>query len=336
MTRLKMTYAGSDYLDRTHPLLDGKVKPEGIDLNYLVLSVMDLFRRMAQFEEFDCSEMSLGTLISLTAKGDRRFVAIPVFPSKNFRHGYLFVSAKSGIERPEDLRGKKIGVPEYQMTAATWIRGFLQHDYGVKPSDVTWWQGGLDTPGYVERSKLVLPPEIKVGIIPEDRTLEGMLEAGELDALISAVRPRSLIAGDGKVRRLFPNYREIEKDYYRRTKIFPPMHTVVVRRAIYEENQWVAQSLYAAFEEAKQIGHERLIATGTLAVSLPWIPADLEEIDEVFGGGDPWVYGIEANRIALEALLDYAYEQGQATRRVQIEELFAKETFVPPVIGQVA
>jgi 4,5-dihydroxyphthalate decarboxylase len=335
MNRLRINYAGCDYFDRTHSLIDGSVRPDGIDLNYLVQSLHDMFRRMAQFEEFDASEMSLGTLLTLISRGDQRFVAIPVFPSKNFRHSYIFVNTGAGIERPEDLKGKKIGVPEYQMTAALWIRAFLQHDYGVRPGDMRWYTGGLDIPDYVERSKFTPPADVSLEIIPEHRTLEEMLDAGDLDALISPVRPHSLVVSEGKVRRLFPNYREVEKDYYRRTGIFPPMHTVVIRRPIYEANPWVAQSLFAAFEVAKTAGRARLFSTGALAIGLPWVPADLEEIDEVFGG-DPWVYGVEPNRKALEALFQYAYEQGQAARQVTLDEVFAKETFVPPVIGQVA
>lgn len=336
MGLLRINYAGCDYFDRTHSLIEGSVRPDGIDLNYMVQSLHDMFRRMAQYEEFDASEMSLGTLLTLASRGDTRFIAIPVFPSKNFRHSYIFVNSGAGIERPEDLRGRNIGVPEYQMTAALWIRAFLEHDYGVRPGDMRWFTGGLDIPGYVERSKLTLPADVSMRIIPEDRTLEKMLDSGELDALISPVRPHSLAAGEEKVRRLFPNYREVEKDYFRRTGIFPPMHTVVIRRPIYEKNPWVAQSLYAAFEIAKNAGRARLFSTGALAVALPWVPADLEEIHDVFKGGDPWVYGIEGNRTALEALFDYAYEQGLAARRVTLEEFFARETFVPPVIGQVA
>ena len=196
-----------------------------------------------------------------------------------------------------------------------------------------WFTGGMRSPGYVQRAKLTLPDNIDLAVIAKDRHLEEMLDAGDLDALISPVRPTSLVAGEGKVRRMFPDYREVEKDYYRRTGFFPIMHTVILRREIYEQNRWAANSLYEAFEVAKRQARERLLVTGHLAVALPWIPADLEEIDEVFGGQDPWVYGIEPNRKILEALIEYSFEQGLATRRVEIEELFAKECFVPPTIG---
>ncbi len=330
MSELRMTYAGLDYWDRTHSLIDGTVTPNGIDLNYLVIPPGELFRRTAQFAEFEASEFSISTLVALVSRGDRRFVAIPVFPSRNFRHGYLFINNRSGIEKPEDLHGKRIGVPEYQMTAALWIRAVLQHDYGVKPSDMHWFTGGLRSPGRQERAKLTLPDDVQLTVITDDRYLEEMLDGGDLDALFSAARPASLVAGEDKVRRLFPNYREVEKDYFRRTGVFPIMHTVVLRREFYEANRWVALSLYEAFEVAKRKAHQRLIATGALAVSLPWIPDDLEEIDDVFAGRDPFEYGIDANRKVIEAVVQHSLEQGLAARSVTIEELFAEECFAPP------
>lgn len=336
MSLLRLTYGGSDYWDRSHSLIDGTVRPRGIDLNYVVVSLRDLFRRMVQYEEFDAAEMSMSTFVALAGRGDRRFVAIPVFPSRNFRHSYLFVNAKAGIRRPEDLRGRRMGVVEYQMTAALWIRAILQHDHGLHPREMTWFTGGMDRPGYVERAAITLPPDIDLSVIPEDRHLEEMLEKGDLDALIAPTRPRALVEKRGTVARMFPDYRAVEKDYFRRTGIFPIMHTIVIRRAVYEANRWIVSSLYEAFEEAKALGRARIRVTGPLAAALPWIPADLEEIDEVFGGRDPWAYGIEPNRKVLEALIDYSVEQGLATKRVSLEDLFAPESFVPPAMGVAA
>ena len=336
MSELKLTFAGCDYWDRTRPLMDGSVKITGVDLNYIVLPLRDLFRRMVRDEEFGAAEMSLSTFVALAGRGDRRFVAIPVFPSRNFRHSYLFVNAKAGIEKPRDLRGKRIGIPEYQMTAGLWIRAFLQHDYGVHPREMEWFTGGLAEAGYTERAHLTLPPDIRLSVIPEHRHLEEMLDKGEIDALIAPVRPKSLVRREGKVRRMFPDSRNVEKDYYQRTGIFPIMHTIVVRRDIYEANRWIAANLFEAFERAKRQGRARLLVTGPLAVALPWVPDDLEEIDEVFGGQDPWVYGIEPNRKVIEALIDYSLEQGLATQRVAVDELFAKECFVMPAIGEAA
>lgn len=336
MGNLKISFGGCDYWDRTHALIDGTIKPEGIDLTYLVTPLQDLFRRMVQHEEFDAAEMSMSTYIALVANGDRRFVGVPVFPSRNFRHSYLFVNARAGIDSPSDLRGKRVGVPEYQMTAALWIRAILQSDFGVHPRDMLWFTGGLRRPGYVERAHVDLPRDIRLSVIDPNQTLEALLNSGELDALISPVRPQSLVDGAGFVQRMFPDYREVEKDYYRRTSIFPIMHTVVVRRDVYEANRWVPTSLFEAFELAKRKGRERLLITGPLVVSLPWIPADLEEIDEVFGGQDPWAYGIEPNRHVLETMIEMSVEQGLASRRVALDDLFAPECLVPPAVGEAA
>jgi 4,5-dihydroxyphthalate decarboxylase len=334
MTRVHLTYGGCDYWDRTRSLMDGTVRPDGVDLNYITGYPRDLFRRMAQYGEFDASEMSLSTYIAMVSRGDDRFIAIPVFPSRNFRHGYLFVNVASGIEAPEDLRGKIVGAPEYQMTAALWIRGFLLHDFGLHARDIRWRSGAMDEHGYDERLALDLPADIEHEIIAEGETLEGMLEDGAIDGLIMAARPK--LTNAGNTRRLFPDFPAVEKDYYRRTGLFPIMHTVVIRREIYEAHRWIATSLYEAFERAKQAGRERIRVTGPLAAALPWLPAHLEEIDEVFGGGDPWVYGIEPNRKVLEAAVAYSVEQGLAPRAVSVEELFARETFVAPALGRIA
>jgi 4,5-dihydroxyphthalate decarboxylase len=334
--RLALTYAGCDYWDRTRALMDGSVRPAGIELTYVAGYPRDLFRRMAQYAEFDASEMSLSTYIAMVARGDTRFVAIPVFPSRNFRHGYVFVNRRAGIAQPQDLRGKRLGVPEYQMTAALWIRGFLQHDYGVAARDIEWLTGAMDEHGFDERYPLALPPDIRLKAIGKGQALERMLETGEIDALIMAARPRLLTDAGGPVGRLFADPVAVEQDYYRRTGLFPIMHTVVLRRDLYERHRWIATSLYEAFELAKRAGRERLRVTGPLAVALPWLPAHLEEIERVFGGRDPWVYGIEDNRIVLETMVRYAIEQGLAARAVALDELFARETFVPPAIGRIA
>ncbi len=336
MTDLALSFGGCDYWDRSHSLIDGTIKPTGIDLTYLVTPLQDLFRRMVQHEEFDAAEMSMSTYIALVANGDRRFVGVPVFPSRNFRHSYLFVNAKAGINSPGDLRGRRIGVPEYQMTAALWIRSILQHDFGVHPRDMLWSTGGLRAPGYVERAHMDLPDDVRLRVIGPAETLEGLLDTGEIDALISPVRPRSLVARAGLVRRMFPDYREVEKDYFRRTDIFPIMHTVVMRRPVYEANRWAPASLFEAFELAKHRGRKRLLVTGPLAVALPWVPADLEEIDEVFGGRDPWAYGIDANRHVLNAMVEMSVEQGLAKAPVSLEDLFVPECFVSPAVGEAA
>lgn len=324
MSDVRLTYAGNMYWDRTLALIDGTVRPAGIDFHYEVLPIRGLFHRLIHTDDFDAAEMSLGTTIALLARGDRRFVSLPVFPSRNFRHGYIFVNSQSGIEAPSDLRGRKVGVPEYQMTAATWIRDFLARDHGVMPNQLRWLTGGLEVPGYDARYSITLPSGVDLQIIPEDRTLEGMLESGELDVLVTANRPKSFMKPGSTVRRLFPDYQALERSYFRRTGIFPIMHTVVIRRAVYEANPWIAGSLFAAFEQARNIGWVRIAQTGQLAIGLPWLMDELEEIDGLFAGRDPWAYGIEPNRATLEALLAASFEQGLTPRRVTISELFAE------------
>lgn len=325
MSGVPLVYAGRDYWDRTQPLIDGRVRPDGIDLTYLPMTVPELWIRMLQNNEFDAAETAGCSYIVLRARGDGRFIALPVFPSRNFRHGYIYIRSDAGIERPQDLVGKRVGVGEYATTASTWVRAMLQHDYGVLPSAMHWFEGSLSVPGDIGGHAPVKPPGVRLETIPADKTLEGMLLAGELDALIS---PRVLPAhatGDPRVRRLFPNYREVEKDYYRRTGFFPIMHMVVLRRDVYEQHRWIALSLFKAFEEAKALSWKRLQDTGMLPVRLPWLRADLEELTEVFGG-DPFRYGFEANQHVLEAMTQYVVEQGLAERKVDPKELFAPET----------
>ena len=325
MSDLRLTYAGLEYFDRAQSLYDGSVKPHGIDLNYLIVPPGELFRRVARHAEFDVAEFSVSTLTALVSRGDTRFVAIPVFPSRNFRHGYLWINTSAGIARPEDLKGKRIGVPEYQMTAALWIRAALQHDHGVAPADMHWMSGGLWAPGYEERAKIALPPEITFSIIPEDRYLEEMLDAGDIDALFSPARPRSFMAGEGKVARLFPNFREVEKDYYRRTGIFPIMHLIAIPKKKVEALPWLPASLFKAFEAAKDTAVQRLLEENEPMATYPWIDGVIKEAQE-FMGEDFWPYGLEPNRKTLEAFLGYHFDQGLAARRLSIEEIFVPST----------
>ena len=332
MTELSVTYAGAEYLDRMRALQFGIVKPEGVDLTYLPINhVGELFRRMAQDAEFDVSEMSMSTLMVMVSQGDDRLIGIPVFPSRAFRHSQIYVSAASGIERPEDLAGRNVGVPEYQMTAALWQRALLQHDYGVGGEDVHWWTGGLKTPEYHERHHHSLPPGVTLDRIPSEKALESMLDAGEIDALIHAHAPDHFRAGSPNVRRLFPNYREVEMDYYRRTRLFPVMHTVVVRRDIYEASPWIVTSLLDAFEASKQLGYARMRDLDTLAIGHPWLAAEWDDVRAEFGG-DPFVYGYEPNLHLLEAMAQYSHEQGLSDRKLHPEELFAPESlgWTPP------
>ena len=327
MEKLALTVACGDY-DRTKPLQDGSVEPEGIRLNYIPMQSEEIFWRMGHHREFDASEMSLSNHITMISQGDSPFVGIPIFPSRYFRHSSVFYNVDSGIKKPEDFKGKKVGTPEYAMTAAVWIRGFFRDDYGVKARDVQWFVGGQEEPGRKERVKLELPPEIKVASIAEDQTLNSMLESGEIDALISARIPSCYAKGSQKVQRLFPNYKEFEIEYYKRSKIFPIMHILVVRRDVYDRHPWVARSLYKAFCQAKDRAMETMHISNAHACTLPWLSWEREQLKEIFGP-DWWPYGIEANRHVLESLIRYMGEQGLLKKPVKVEDIFA-----PSALGE--
>lgn len=327
MEKLLLTVACGDY-DRTKALQDGSVQAEGIRLNYIPLQAEEIFWRMGGHKEFDASEMSFSNHITMVSRGNAPFVGIPVFPSRYFRHSCVFINTDSGIQKPQDLKGKRVGAPEYSITAAVWIRGMLKDDYGVGTADVEWLAGGQEEPGRKERVALKLPSEIKLRFIAPDKTLNGMLESGEIHALISARAPSCFIKGHPKIKRLFPNYKEVEVDYYKRTKIFPIMHVLVIRRAVYEQHPWVARSLYKAFCEAKERAIQSMHISNTLACTLPWMFAEIEQLKQIFGP-DWWPYGIEANRHAIETLIRYMGEQGLIDKPLKAEEVFA-----PNVVGE--
>jgi 4,5-dihydroxyphthalate decarboxylase len=324
MNRVRLTLACWDY-DRTRALADGSVQPDGIDLVYLAQPVEETFFRMLRHREFDCSEMSLSSYVASLDAEDPPFIAIPAFPSRFFRHSCIFVSAASGIRRPEDLKGRRVGVPEYQMTAPVWIRGILSDDYGVKATDVEHLSGGEEQPGRDEKIRLNLPAAIRVKPIGPTQTLARMIADGSLDALVTARAPSTFRTEPDKVRRLFPSYVEEEKAYYRRTRIFPIMHTVVIRRDVYHGNPWIAQSLYKAFVAAKAKALEMFHQSAALPAMLPWFVAHAEEARREMGE-DWWPYGLAPNRHVLDAFLRYHHEQGLSKRRYAPEELFAKET----------
>jgi len=321
---LRLSLACWDY-DRTRALADGRVQPEGIDLVYLNQPVEETFFRMMRFAEFDASEMSLSSYVASLGRAEPPFIAIPAFPSRFFRHSCIFVSAKSGIRKPEDLKGKRIGVPEYQMTAPVWIRGILSDEHGVKVTDVQHLSGGEEEPGRDEKQKLDLPPTIGLSSIGKNQTLSAMLAEGELDALVTARAPSTFKSKPDAVKRLFPDYVAKEKEYYKRTKIFPIMHTVVIRRDVYAKNPWVAQSLYKAFTAAKKIASDMYAQTAALSSMLPWSTAQADETRAEMGE-DWWPYGLGPNRHVLETFLRYHHEQGLSKRLYKPEELFARET----------
>jgi len=321
---LHLTLACGDY-DRTRALADGTVAPEGVTLNYVTLRPGELFQRVARHREFPAAEMSLATYLNLRARGDDGLVAIPVYPSRLFRHGYIFINVAAGISGPADLRGKRVGAEQYQLTSALWQRGLLQDEYGVSPASMIWYLGGQDEPGHKERATISFPPGLAVHHLAPQATLSQMLAAGEIDAIFAPHVPRCVREGAPTVARLFPDFPAVEAGYYRRTGLFPIMHLVVIRRDVYEAHRWIAVSLFKAFCEAKRVALERLRFTGTLAAMVPWLVAALEEAEALFG--EPyWPYGLEANRKELETAIRYAHEQGVAIRRLDVDELFAPET----------
>jgi 4,5-dihydroxyphthalate decarboxylase len=323
MSQLHLTLACEDY-DRTRPVKDGIVKPEGIELNYLVMPVEEIFWRMMKYEEFDASELSMGAFLTAASRGRRPFVAIPVFPSRTFRHRCIFVNSERGVERVEDLRGKRMGVPEYSMTAAVWLRGLFQHEYGVSPSEIHWVQAGEEHPGRKDRVDFEMPAGVRMESRP-DTTLNALIDSGGIDAMMSPRMPTCFLQGSPRVNRLFPDYRKTEMDYFKKTGLFPIMHVLVIKRAIYEKEPWVAQTLYKAFCEAKEICMRDLYDTNILRVSLPWTSAEYEDTRELMTA-DYWPYGLEPNRGNLETLHGYLMEQGLIKQRLNLDELFAKET----------
>ena len=321
--RVPLTLACWDY-DRTLPLATGDIRPDGVDLTYLNLPVEETFFRMARFREFDAAEMSLSSYV-ISLGQDAPFIAIPVFPSRAFRHNGIYVHAGSAIKEPADLAGRVVGVPEYQVTAAVWIRGILAEHYGVPVASVRYRTGGLQRPGRVAKISHPVQPGVEIGEIPPGATLDRMLAEGEIDAMYSPRTPRPFAEGDPRVRRLFPDARAEEERYFAATGIFPIMHVVVLRRDVYDRHPWLAGSLYKAFAEAKTRTEERMGETAASRYLLPWLYAEVERTREVMGP-DFWSYGLEANEQTLRTFLRYSREQHLASGPVEPAELFAPET----------
>jgi 4,5-dihydroxyphthalate decarboxylase len=303
----------------------GIVEAEGIDLNFIPIQApREIFDRMVGGQQFDVSEMSLAEYIGMTAKKTSPFIAIPVFPSKAFRHSFICVNRKAGITEPKGLAGKRIGVPLYTITAAIWIRGDLENVYGVDLSNVQWIQGAVEKPG--THGKPPAPPKLlkPVNVLPNtsNKSLSDMLADGEIDAVLGSRMPDSVRTHPDKVAHLFPDFREEEKRYYREYGIHPIMHLVVIRKELYQRHPWIAQSLYKAFVAAKDWAVEMMYFSGAQRYMLPWLFDDLRELDEVFGS-DPWPYGIEKNRPALETFIKYMRQQGFFEEQVAVEDLFA-------------
>jgi len=325
MSKLKVTMACSPY-DRFQPLLDGTVQVDGVDLNFIPMEVEETFWRQFRHAEFHVAELSFSSFVMQKSKGDNRFVAIPVFSSRFFRHSCVYINAHKGIKTPQDLKGKLVGVPEYQMTAPLWLRGIFQHYYNVCPHEIRWRAGGIYEPARTEKLPVSLPDNIDYQPIPNNRTLSDMLESGELDALFTARTPGSFLKGSPNVKRLFENYAEEEAKFFKDTGIFPIMHVLGILRETYEQHPWLAMSLYKACLQAKRKAEENLTNASALYTMLPWQVYELERTRKLMGE-DWWPYGFHENRKVIEAICRYSFEQGLSKRLVEPEELFAKETF---------
>jgi len=324
MSRLKLTMAGGRY-DRTRSLVDGSVKPEGIDLEYMEMSIEEVFWRLLRYGEFDVAECSLAYYLISKSQGGPEYVALPVFPSRCFRHGFVFINRKSGIKRPEDLKGKTIGIPEYSMTAMLWLRGMFEHDYGVKPGDIKWRVGGIEEPDRADRMNVRVNADVDIQLIPKTACLNGMLEAGDIDVLISPRIPSSYRKKHPDVIRLFPNYKDDERAHYAKTGFVPIMHTVVIRRSLYDRQPWIAQSLFKAFRESGKRCEEMMLDINALPYCLPWYLPAWEETIDTFGDNF-WPEGFDANWKNVETLMRLGHEQGLIKQILKPEEIFAPNT----------
>lgn len=322
MSKLQVSLGCCDY-DRTRAIFDGRVAVENCDVLAAAIEPEEAFHRAFRFEEFDISELSLSSHTLMTSRGENKYVGIPAFVSRLFRHSGVYIRTDRGIARPQDLQGKVIGLPEYQITANVWIRGILKDDYGVDPASIHWRRGGVEEAGRGERSPLALPAEIDLQQVADGKTLSGMLEAGELDAVISARAPSCFSRGAHNVARLFDDYPSVEADYFRRRSIFPIMHIIGIRKTLVERHPWLPVSVFKAFNRAKDLAMSDLAQIGHLFVSLPWGVASYEAAIALMGD-DYWSYGYEQNRHVLETFCGYHHEQGLSSQRVDPESLFAR------------
>jgi 4,5-dihydroxyphthalate decarboxylase len=325
MMTLQLSLAVCDY-DRTRAILDGRASVEGCDVTTVSLEPEEAFHRAFRFSEFDISEISLSSYMITTARGDAHYFAIPALVSRLFRHSGIYIRTDRGINGPKDIKGKTIGLPEYQMTANVWIRGILQEEYGVHPSEIKWRRGGLEEPGREERARLSLPPEIELKTIPQGRTLSQLLESGELDGVLSARAPSCFLRGAPNIARMFPDYPVVEQAYFEKTRIFPVMHVIGIRRTLVEKHPWLAVSVYKAFLKAKALCMKDLGQIGHLATSLPWSVAEYDRVRSVMGE-DYWSYGVEGNRHTFETMARYSYEQGLSMRKLDVNEMFVPSTY---------
>lgn len=325
MARLQLSIAMGDY-DRTRALFDGRVQVDGVDPVYMLLSPEEMFFRAMRSQDFDVVELSFSSYLVKHARGDCPYIAIPIFLSRAFRHTSIYVR-KDRIREPRDLIGKRVGLPEYQLSANVWARALLQDDYGVRPEDVTWVRGGIDTPNRPEKIALQLPPGVKVEAAPEGKTISMLLEEGAIDGFIGPRPPSAhILARNPNIGWLFDDPTAVAKDYYQRTGIFPIMHLVAVRKTLVDQHPWLPVALQKAFTQSKQAGLELLSDTSATKVTLPFVEEQLKAARSTMGE-DFWAYGVDAARPTLEAFLHHHHAQGLSARKVAVEELFHPATY---------
>jgi 4,5-dihydroxyphthalate decarboxylase len=322
MAGLPLSIAISNY-DHVGDLMNGRVRPEGIELTAMELPIEEIFFRMHHFVEWDVSEFSMAKYVAMVGSGTAPFRALPVFPSRVFRQSAFYIATGASIKSPQDLAGRRIGVPEWAQTAGVYARAFLQHQCGVRLADVHWVQAGVNQAGRAEKVDLSLPAGVTIERV-QDRSLNELLLAGELDCIVSAREPSSFLARDPRIARLWPDYRSLEESYYRETGIFPIMHAIVVKNETLTQHPWIAMNLFRAFEEAKEKSLRRLSSVVNSRVAIPWSHVAYDHAREVLGA-NLWPYGIEDNRRTLESFLQYCHEQGLTERTVKVEELFPRE-----------
>lgn len=324
MSKLQLSVAMGDY-DRTRALLDGRVQIDGVAPVYMTLSPEEIFFRAFRHVEFDISELSFSSYLVKASQDASPYVAVPVFLSRAFRHTSIYVR-RDRIRKPEDLKGKRIGIPEYQLTAIVWARSILQDDYGVHPSDVTWVRGGIDEPGRPEKIKLQLPPDIRMESAPEGDTISAMLDRGDIDGFIAPRPPGGAAASNPDVGWLFADPTAVAKDYYKRTQVFPIMHVVGVRKELAAQHPWLPAAVLKAFEQSKQAAIAHLSDTSATKVTLPFVEEQLKAARETLGE-DFWSYGVAPNLRTLQTFLKHHHAQGLSKRLMTVEELFHPATY---------
>lgn len=324
MAKLQLSIAMGDY-DRTRPLVDGRVQIDGVDPVFMLLNPEEMFFRSMRSVDFDITELSLSSYLVRHARGDCPYIAIPVFLSRAFRHTSIYVR-KDRIRQPEDLRGRRVGVPEYQLTAIVWARAILQDDHGVMPSDITWVRGGIDTPGRPEKVKLQLPADVRVEPAPDGSTISQLLDRGEIDGFIAPRPPSRQALNNPNVGWLYDDPTTAAKDYFRRTGIFPIMHVAAVRKELADRHPWLPGAVMKAFTHSKAVALEQLSDTSATKVTLPFVEEQLKAARDAMGE-DYWAYGVPASTRTLEAFVRHHHSQGLSSRLVPVEELFHPATY---------